>query len=164
MSIARSTLSLLLCLPLVILSGCGTTSPATDNATTPTLTAQIAAKYEGDQLYQALGGQTGIAAIVETFLYRLADDDRVVRRFDPRQIDYVQKVLNEQVCMLSGGPCHYSGDSMVRVHKGMKITEAEYQAVVEDFSYALYRQDVPVPTQQQLLERMAQLHDGIVGL
>ncbi|HAS23975.1 MAG TPA: group 1 truncated hemoglobin, partial [Idiomarina loihiensis] len=61
-------------------------------------------------LYQQLGEQQGIETIVEEMLYRVGGDERIAHHFDGVDIMRVHKLISEQVCDLSGGPCDYSGE------------------------------------------------------
>jgi hemoglobin len=47
-------------------------------------------------------------------------------------------------------------------HRGMTVTEVEFNAVVQALADALDELDVPVPAQNRLLARLAPLRDEIV--
>lgn len=112
-------------------------------------------------LYDDLGGSSGIDALVEEFLYVLADDERIVHFFDETDIDRFQEKLSEQLCFESGGPCEYTGDDMVAVHKGMDINASHFNALVEDLIVAMENKRIPTATQNRLLAILAPMHDDI---
>lgn len=114
-------------------------------------------------LYDDLGQGPGIAALVDQFLWRLADDERVNQRFAETNITRFREKLNEQFCVLSGGPCIYTGDSMREVHAGHDIREAQFNAVVEDLIEAMESLDIATGTQNRLLAVLAPLHGDIVA-
>lgn len=64
--------------------------------------------------------------------------------------------------MLSRGPCEYTGDPMHVVHKGLNITERQFNAVVEDLQEAMVRLRLPEPAQNRLLARLAPLRGEII--
>lgn len=114
-------------------------------------------------LYRALGGKPGIAAIVEDMLINIANDNRIVERFADTDIDRLQRLLNEQFCVLSGGPCTYTGGSMREAHHGKNIGEAQFNALVENLIDALKTNRVPLSARNRLLGVLAPLHNDIVG-
>jgi len=112
-------------------------------------------------LYVALGGEAGLAALIERFLLELADDERINEHFVETDILRFQEKLTEFVCNIAGGPCEYTGDSMIRTHRGMDINDAEFNALVEDLILAMESLDIPTGTQNRLLARLAPLHEEI---
>ncbi|HZQ56346.1 MAG TPA: group 1 truncated hemoglobin [Bryobacteraceae bacterium] len=85
-------------------------------------------------LYKRLGGYDAIAAIVDDLFARLAADARFSRFAMGRSMDSHQRarqLLVDQLCSLSGGPCHYIGRDMKTSHAGLGITESEWAANLE---------------------------------
>lgn len=115
-----------------------------------------------ESLYRALGGKPGIAAIVEDLLINIAHDERIVQRFADTDIDRLQRLLNEQFCVLSGGPCTYTGGSMREAHHGKNISHAQFNALVENLIDALEENAIPLAAQNRLLGVLAPLHGDIV--
>jgi hemoglobin len=60
-------------------------------------------------LYERLGGLDAIQAVVDSFAARCAADDRINRKFERTDLTRLKKMLVDQVCEASGGPCTYSG-------------------------------------------------------
>jgi hemoglobin len=71
-------------------------------------------------------------------------------------------LLAEQICDLSGGPCHYSGDSMKEVHAGHHITEAQFYRVVATLRVILKERGVDQRSTNQLLKRLAPTKRDVV--
>lgn len=116
-----------------------------------------------DDLYDALGQQDGIALIVEDMLYGVAGDPRINHNFKGVDIVKLHRLLTEQFCDLSGGPCDYSGRRMAEAHQGMGVDETDFNALVGHLILAMEKHDVPVPAQNRLLARLAPMHSEIVG-
>jgi hemoglobin len=117
-------------------------------------------------LYQRLGGREGIAQVVNDFVVALVADDRVSARFKsltPAQVEKLKSNAADQVCDATGGPCAYLGRDMKTAHQGMKITEAEWNATVEDLVKALDKNKVPEKEKQELLGLLAPMKPDIVG-
>jgi hemoglobin len=117
-------------------------------------------------LYQRLGGREAIKQVVDDFVANLAADPRVNARFkglDAAKVAKLQTDLADQICDVTGGPCAYLGRDMKAVHKGMNITEAEWNATVEDLVKTLNKFKVPPPEQQELLSALGGMKKDIVG-
>jgi len=115
-----------------------------------------------DALYRDLGGQSGVSAVVEAFLFRLADDTRINHHFAETNVVRFRDKLVELLCQLAGGPCRYSGDSMKLTHAGMGIDHADFNAVVENLIEAMSGLGVATGVQNRLLARLAPLHADII--
>jgi hemoglobin len=117
-------------------------------------------------LYKRLGGREGISIVVGDFVSNMAADSRVNARFKDMKGPEIEKLksnLADQICDGSGGPCSYLGRDMKTAHKGMKITEAEWSATVENLVKALDKNNVGAQAKSELLGGLAQLKADIVG-
>lgn len=120
------------------------------------------AAHADASLYQALGGKAGITAIVDTLLNNVADDTRIVHYFADVNIRHVHHGLITMFCMVSGGPCTYTGESMADTHRGLHVTAAAYNAMVEDLQAAMAQLKVPLAAQNGLLAQLAAMRNQIV--
>jgi len=117
-------------------------------------------------LYQRLGGRESIKLVVDDFVTNLAADPRVNGRFkglDANRVAKLQTNLADQICDATGGPCAYLGRDMKTVHTGMGITEAEWNATVEDLVKSLNKFKVGQKEQQELLSALGAMKKDIVG-
>jgi Truncated hemoglobins len=114
------------------------------------------------RLYDALGQQQGISQLMESFVLEIAADERIIHHFENVDIDRFHRMLSEHICELSGGPCEYTGESMVTVHTGMNISRAEFNAVVEHLMTAMDEQQLPVSTQNRLLAILAAFRKEVI--
>jgi hemoglobin len=113
-------------------------------------------------LYERLGGKRAIAAAVDQFVANVAADNRINRRFAATDIPKLKRQLVDQVCAGTGGPCIYKGRDMKSTHAGMKISEAEFGALVEDLVKALNTLKIPLREQQDLLAILSPMKKDIV--
>lgn len=113
-------------------------------------------------LYERLGGADAISAVIDDFVGRVAADTRINGKFAKSNIDRVKFHLKEQVCAATGGPCQYTGLSMKQSHKNMKVTEGEFNALVEDLIATLNKFNVPEAEKNELLAALAPLKEQIV--
>jgi hemoglobin len=113
-------------------------------------------------LYQQLGGPQGIAAIVDTMLDIVLADPRIMEAFRDAPMKRLRLTLNEQFCVLSDGPCVYSGDPMKEVHQGLGITNAGFNALAEDVQSAMEQHGVSSRYQNKLMAKLAAMQREIV--
>jgi hemoglobin len=116
-------------------------------------------------LYERLGNKEGITKVVDAFLKNLTGNDVVKKRFAKLSKEKLEKFRNnmiDQICKESGGDCEYTGKSMKDAHKGMKITEAEWNATVSALKAALDENKVGDNEQNDLIAAIAPMKDDIV--
>ena len=117
-------------------------------------------------LYKRLGGREGIALVVGDFVTNMAVDSRVNARFKDMKGPEAEKLksnLADQICDATGGPCSYLGRDMKTTHKGMKITDSEWNATVENLVKALDKNKVDPKDKTELLGVLAPMKADIVG-
>src|SRR5215471_5124350 len=117
-------------------------------------------------LYKRLGGREGIALVVGDFVTNMAQDSRVNARFKdmkPADVEKLKSNIADQICDATGGPCSYLGRDMKTTHQGMKITEAEWTATVENFSKALDKNQISVKDKSEVLGMLGPMKADIVG-
>jgi hemoglobin len=115
-----------------------------------------------DALYRGLGGQQGIHSIVKALVPLVLADPRIKDAFTDIDMKNLALRLEEQFCVLGGGPCVYGGKDMVEIHDGLNITNAQFNALAEDLQLAMERNGVAARVQNQLLAKLAPMQRGIV--
>ncbi len=121
------------------------------------------ASYAAEQsLYERLGGVGAIQAVVTKFISNVGGDARINGYFKNADLKKLNKHLVNQVCQATGGPCTYEGRDMKTTHKGMKITTAAFNALVEDLVAALDTFNVPEKEKGELLAILGPMKADIV--
>jgi hemoglobin len=123
---------------------------------------QMEVKKEAS-LYDRLGAKPAITAVVDDFIGNVAGDGRINGRFAGANIPRLKQMLVDQICAASGGPCAYTGRDMVSAHKGMKIKDDEFGALVGDLVKSLDKFKVPEREKGELLSALGGLKPQIVG-
>ena len=113
-------------------------------------------------LYERIGGDPVITAVVEETVETMAANPRVNQSFEKVDLKRLKKMVVEQICALTGGPCRYSGDDMKITHAGLDITEAEFVAQVETLRAALDRRHVGTREKNELLRLLAPMKRDVV--
>jgi hemoglobin len=114
-------------------------------------------------LYDRLGGKPAITAVVDDFVANVVADTRINAFFANADAAHLKAMLVEQICQATGGPCTYSGKDMVTVHTGMNLTEADFNALVEDLVLSLDKFKVPEAEKNELLGALGAMKGDIVG-
>lgn len=113
-------------------------------------------------LYNDLGGLEVLTKVVDDTLALALADDRIKDTFKNSDMKRLAKMLTEQFCELSGGPCKYSGDPMKEVHQGLALNNMHFNALVEDLQAAMDKSNIPSRTQNKLLALLAPMQRTVV--
>jgi hemoglobin len=113
-------------------------------------------------LYERLGGQEAIQAVVEDFVGNVAADERINRFFATTDIARLKRLLAEQICAGASGPCAYSGRDMKRAHAGMGVQGSHFDALVGDLVRSLDKFKVPEREKHELLGILGPMKGDIV--
>lgn len=117
-----------------------------------------------DSLYQQLGGQPGLVKLMDDFMQRLLADPRMNPFFKDVDQAHVKAQLVDQFCEVSGGPCQLNGPDMKKVHSGIDVTRADFNALVEVLQQAMDAQGIAFGAQNRLLAKLAPMHRDIVNV
>ena len=115
-----------------------------------------------DTLYSDMGGQPGINKIADVSVDNYLADPRIKDIFSESNIDRIRAELKDQFCVIAGGPCRYTGHSMEATHKGLHLTNANFNALVEDLQSAMDSCNIPFTTQNRFLARLAPMQHQVV--
>jgi hemoglobin len=118
--------------------------------------------FAADTLYDDLGGKPGIDRIVDVSVDNYLADPRIKDIFSESNIDRIRLELKDQFCQIAGGPCVYKGHDMVATHKGLHLTNANFNALVEDLQDAMNKCDVSFATQNRFLALLAPYQHQVV--
>lgn len=127
------------------------------------LLAACATPKSGQSLYEQLGNEAGIAAIVNGLLLEIAGNERIRHHFTNINIAGFRARLETHFCEITDGPCTFKGRSMQESHRLLGISEGDFNALVEDLISAMEKLEIPYRTQNAFLARLAQFQPDIVG-
>jgi hemoglobin len=124
----------------------------------------VSALAQQKSLYERLGGEEGISAVVDDFAQNVLADSRINKKFAKSDAPRLLTNLKAFVCMATGGPCQYTGLDMKTSHKNMGVTAGEFNALVEDLVKSLDKFRVPAKEKSELLGALAGLRKDIVEI
>jgi hemoglobin len=168
----RFTLRLLpaLAISLLATAGCQQNGEPVDEVATDTVATGEDTLLAGS-LYERLGGEAGIAAVVDT-LVSLAAADTALNftrqgtanewEATPENIALFKTRMVQFVGQATGGPQVYEGRDMATAHAGMEITDAEFDRLGGHLSAALAAHDVPEEEKQELFTIVESTRNAIV--
>jgi hemoglobin len=108
-------------------------------------------------LWERLGGEKNVSQVVDDFVASAAPDPKVNFFRDGKYKDKIdaaklKKQLVDMISAVSGGPHKYTGRDMKEVHKGMGITDAEFDALGAHLKKALDKNGARQEDAEELLK------------
>lgn len=113
-------------------------------------------------LYDRLGGEAAIKAVVDEFVAIVGADARINKWFANADLERLKGHLVNQIGQASGGPQVYTGRDMKTAHAGMGIDGPAFDALVEDLVKALDKFSVPEQEKSELLAVLGPMRGDIV--
>lgn len=124
-----------------------------------------ASAQNGASLYKRLGGYDALAAVTDDFITRLATDKTLGRFFvgaSDNSKMRIRQLVVDQLCAATGGPCIYIGREMKAAHKGLGITEDDWNIAVKHLIATLTKFKVPENLQKEVATAVSGLKADIV--
>lgn len=116
-------------------------------------------------LYARLGGYDAIAAVANDLLPRLRNDPQLGRFWKNRAEDSIMRekqLLIDYLCANAGGPMYYRGRDMKLSHRGMGITESDWNVFLSYAAATLAKFNVPEAEQRDVVAFVQSLKKDIV--
>ncbi len=119
-------------------------------------------------LWDRLGGEANVAKVVEEFFATAAADPKVnITRdgkiqYDDKRLAAFKKNVIAFISAAAGGPFKYGGKSMKDAHKGMAVTDAEFNATAEHLVKALRKYQARQADIDELVKALEDLRKDIV--
>jgi hemoglobin len=120
-------------------------------------------------LWDRLGGEPAVKAVVHDFVLAAAPDPKVNFTRDGKfpvddaGVAKLERLLVELISAVTGGPLKYTGRDMATTHAGMKITDAEFDALAGHLIATLKKYNVPQKEVDKLVGIVASTRKDIVG-
>src|SRR5215472_9397185 len=122
----------------------------------------LAAECEPVSIYEAIGGRAALTAAVDILYGRLIADPELAPFFPGgvgvRHRAYVVTVLGEAL----GGPERYRGPDLAGAHRGLGVTDTQFDRAAGHLSDTLHELAVPRPLADQIVGIVAGLRPVVV--
>lgn len=119
-------------------------------------------------LYERLGGETVIRDIVDQFVTRISANPSVNLsrdgKFGKADVSMLKRHLVDFIGSATGGKQKYIGRDLTSAHAGMKISEAEFNALASDLEASLDHLRVPAKEKSEVLQIASSTKHAIVGM
>ena len=112
-------------------------------------------------LYEKLGGQEAIAAVVDNFYERVLADDSINHFFANTDMEKQRRHQTAFISYALGG-AEYTGKSMEKAHEGMNLQPEHFNAVAKHLGDSLAHLNVSPEDIDAVLTRVATLKDAIL--
>lgn len=119
-------------------------------------------------LWDRLGGEKAVRAVVHDFVVAAAGNKDVnflrngTIKIDGKGVEHLEEMLVELISATSGGPLKYTGKDMKSVHKGMRITDKEFDALGGVLVATLKKYKVPQTEIDELVKIVESTRGDIV--
>jgi hemoglobin len=126
---------------------------------------QNASAQSNNSLYKRLGGYDALADVTDDFITALATDKTLGRFFigaSENSKMRIRQLVLDQLCAATGGPCVYIGRDMKMSHKGLGISEDDWNIAVKLLVNTLNKFKVPANEQKELAAALTTLKADIV--
>jgi hemoglobin len=112
-----------------------------------------------------MGGYDAIAVIVDDFLTSLVAHEQMKRFFfgasESTRIQRRQYIV-DFICAKTGGPCAYTGRSMKDSHKGLNITDSDWDVLSDLFLQSLKKYGLKQRESEDLMNFIFSLKSDIL--
>ena len=116
---------------------------------------------EGTATFEEFGGKPGLVKIMDDFMIGLIADPRTTKFFNNEKQTFIKAMLVEQMCELMNGGCRYPGRDMKTSHANFKVNREGFNALVEQFQFAMDKHNIPFGAQNKLLSKLAPMYREI---
>ena len=113
-------------------------------------------------IFAAIGGQPAVDAAVDDFYARLLADPTLAGYFADIDLATLKRHQRAFIAAAIGGPEIYAGRDMAAAHRGLDITNADFDAVVAHLVATLDGLGVPQPTIAAIGTKLGPLRTDIV--
>lgn len=119
---------------------------------------------EQDQtLYERVGGERGIASLMDAFYERVLADPMLRPFFEDVAMDTLRRMQREFFAAALGGPMAYAGRSLAEIHAGRGIQLKHLRRFLDHLLATLRDQGVSEVDAYEIVSRINLYADEITG-
>ena len=115
-------------------------------------------------LFERLGGDPAIAAVMQRFFERILADPDLAPIFARVNVERHQRKTGTFVAAATGGPEPWTGRDMAAAHRHLRVTDDQFDAVAGHLIDTLSELEVPEDLATELVVLVASLRGEIVTL
>jgi len=113
-------------------------------------------------VFDRIGGRETVESVVDEFYDRVLNDERVHHHFEGSDTTALRAHQVQFISAVTGGPVEYDGRDMREAHRGMGITDEEFDVVAGHLNAALSGNGVPDEERERILAEVEALRPEVV--
>jgi len=114
-------------------------------------------------LFHKYGGFATVGSVVLSFYEKILDTEELVPYFEGIDMERLIRHQTDFLCMILGGPAHYSGRDLRTAHHRLNIITRDFLTVADLLEEALEEAGVEDEDVETILEVVAGTKDDIVN-
>ena len=114
-------------------------------------------------LYDRLGGEEMISALIPAFYVRVLADPELGPFFAHTELEKLHAMQREFFVMATGGPIQYSGRPLAHTHHGRGITRHHFSSFTSHLIETLLDMGVTQEEADEVIERINAMTNEIIG-
>lgn len=114
-------------------------------------------------LYERLGGEDMISALIPAFYVRVLADPELGPFFKDTELEKLHAMQREFFVMATGGPLQYSGRPLAHTHHGRGITRHHFGSFTKHLVETLLDMGVTQEETDEVIERINAMTNEIIG-
>ena len=118
---------------------------------------------DGATVYDRIGGEATIAALVDDFYDRVLKDPELAPFFEKTSMEQQQRMQREFFAAALGGPIQYTGRPLSHVHHGLGIQRNHFSLFVEHLLETLQSRSIDHKDTMEIIDRIQTYADDIIG-
>ena len=148
---------LALAMATLVCMGCGGSHPSAERKS-----------VDPNSLYARMGGLNGTARAVDAMVNHVLGDTVILAnpqlqmRAKPENVPGLKVQITNLMGSLTGGPETYGGRTMKEAHRGMGVTQAQWNAFMKDCGDGLDEAKIAAKERQEVLDLFASMKSDIV--
>ncbi len=127
-----------------------------------TLMLMFGCASQPSNLYNSIGGKQTVEKIADHFVDEIGNDKIIITYFAKSNVDRFHQSFITHLCSIIDGPCKYEGDNLREVHRGMNITEGDFNRIVDLLINAMRAAGLTHRERNRVLARVAPFRKEII--
>ncbi|WP_395752377.1 group 1 truncated hemoglobin [Prosthecobacter sp.] len=114
-------------------------------------------------LYERLGGEELISALIPAFYTRVLADPELAPFFKHTELEKLHSMQREFFVMATGGPLTYNGRPLAHAHHGRGITRQHFASFTGHLVETLFDLNVTQEEADEVIDRINAMTNEITG-
>lgn len=118
---------------------------------------------DSETLYEVLGGNDGVASVVDEMYRRILADEELAPFFAKTDLERLKRMQTAFIAAMIDGPPQYSGAELNQIHRNRGIERRHFSRFCGHMLDSLHHHGVAPNLIDQVLGRLAMFSDKVTG-